>query len=435
MNRIGHALRARRRQFREARLERRALRIRDRSRALFVGITGSSAKTTTAALLRHILSTRGVVAAQLAGNLRNSLLTALDRMPANTDFVVHEIAATKIGQLKSYCETLRPHVAIVTMIELEHKSAFGKIEAVAAEKGELAAALRCGGLAVLNADDPLVMGMVDRTPERVVTFGRSENADYRACDVRAHFPAGLSLQVVWKEASLSLVSKFVGEHFWLPVLAAVATAIELHVPLSAIADRVASFEPLFTRCGMLSIPNGPTFIVDTTKAPWYSIPLAFEIVRSTEAEHKRIVLGHMSDFASSTTKYRDAYRMARAIADQVIFVGNHRHRSKASEADQNEGRFLAFETAEQVSNHIRRTAFPGELILLKGSADLHLERVALSWIHEVKCWKGACGKVQNCLDCGLYTLPYDLHRGKKRRNPGLRIWKRLGLSGLRANRV
>jgi UDP-N-acetylmuramoyl-tripeptide--D-alanyl-D-alanine ligase len=231
--------------------------------------------------------------------------------------------------------------------------------------------------------------------------------------------------VVWKQGSLSLISKFVGAHFWLPTLAAVASAIELGVPLPEIAARVACFEPLFSRCGVLDVHDGPRFIVDTTKAPWYSIPLAFEILASAQAPRKRIVLGHMSDFADSTAKYRDVYRMARAIADQVIFVGDHRHRSKASDKDRNEGRFLAFGTVEEVSGHIRRTAFPGEVILLKASADLHLERVALSFRHEVKCWKVACGKVQNCLDCGLFMAPYDLHKGRPSRYRRLKLWERL----------
>lgn len=74
-----------------------------------------------------------------------------------------------------------------------------------------------------------------------------------------------------------------------------------------------------------------------------------------------------------------------------MFVGDHSHRSKASRKDRDEGRFLAFATPFEVAEHIRRTATSGELVLIKGSSDLHLERIALSWTGDVKCWVPVCG--------------------------------------------
>jgi UDP-N-acetylmuramoyl-tripeptide--D-alanyl-D-alanine ligase len=384
------------------------------SQAVHIGVTGSSAKSTTTGLLGHILEASGQVVKQVDFNMAGAVLSTLRHAPRSTDFVVLEMGVARPGQMKPMAEILRPDIAIVTLIAQEHHSAFRSREAIAAEKGELVAAIRRGGMALLSADDPMAIGMASRTGERIVTFGRSADSDFRAVNVHAAFPQRLSLDVQWRSGTLSLATKFVGEHFFLPTLAATAAALELGVPPDAIAERVASFEPLITRCGVIAVPGGPQFIVDTTKAPWHSIGLAFDMMAAASAPRKRIVLGHMSDFSGSSQKYREAYRHARASADEVIFVGEHAHRSGATEEDRAAGRFAEFGTPEEVADHIRDTAIADELILLKSSPNLHLERIALTWTKEVKCWVPACGKKLGCLVCGRYDTPYEQHGSSRR---------------------
>jgi UDP-N-acetylmuramoyl-tripeptide--D-alanyl-D-alanine ligase len=404
------------RRFRDQSLERDALAARARSDAVFIGITGSSAKSTTTDLLAHVLAAHGSVRKQVNFNDPRAILKAIAQSRRGSEFVVAEVAIGSAYKIAPIAKVFQPDVAVVTMVAIEHKPAFHTLEEIAAEKGELLAALRPGGFAVLNSDDPNVAAMAGNTSERVVTFGRSEKSDYRATGVRAAYPQRLRLTVDWAGKSLPLNTNFVGEHFWLPTLAAVATAIELEVPPDLVAERVAAFEPLLERCGVVSVPNGPEFILDTYKAPWHSLELAFEMLAAASAPRKRIVLGHLSDFpGSSKQRYRDAYRLARAVADQVIFVGTHSHRSKASQQDRDEGRLVAFATPKEVADYVRATSIPGEVILLKGSGDLHLERIALLWKSEIRCWIDACGNGSTCLTCGRFADPYEWHKGRRKR--------------------
>ncbi len=383
------------------------------SQAKFIGVTGSSAKSTTTALLAHILAAKGTVAVHMDSNNLNGLVKLLRDKSRTHQFLLSELGVGQQGHMAPMAEALRPDVAIVTLVALEHRSAFKSIDAVTLEKGTLVEFVRPGGMAILNADDPEVMRMAARTGERVVTFGRKEASNYRAENVDAGFPRPLSLTLTWAQGSLALHSQFVAEHFWLSVAAASAAAIELGVPPDQVAERVASFVPIRHRCGTIDVPNGPHFVVDTVKAPWHSLPLAFDIVARARAPRKRIVLGHMSDFAGSDAKYRDAYRAARPIADQTLFVGEHSHRSKASTEDIENGRFMELGSPLAVAEHLKATAMPGELILLKGSSNLHLERIAMSFIDDVQCWVPDCGKAQGCDVCGLYSLSYDIHKGRK----------------------
>ena len=390
---------------------------RSRTKALVIGVTGSSAKSTTTLLLAHILNGASPARCLPLSNGVYAARKALLALRSKDQYLVVEAGAEKPGDIRKISDVLRPDVAIVTLVALEHKSAFHSPEGVMLEKSQLVDAVQPGGFAVLNADDALVMQMAECTSQKVVTFGRSRDAYYRAEAIKGFYPDRLSLRMLWGHTALQLSSRFVGEHHWLPMMAAAATAIELGIAPQMVAERVATFEPVFGRCSIMSVPNGPIFVVDCVKAPWHSLRLAFEVIEKGKAVRKRIVLGHLSDYLGSNKKYRDAYDMARAIADEVIFVGNHSHRSQATVADRENGRFREFKSTKHAADYISRTAIDGELILLKGSKDLHLERIALGFRSNVQCWSQTCGNGADCLRCGLYERPFEEHRG---REPSLR---------------
>ncbi|AZO09657.1 UDP-N-acetylmuramoyl-tripeptide--D-alanyl-D-alanine ligase [Mesorhizobium sp. M3A.F.Ca.ET.080.04.2.1] len=391
----------------------RANRARARSSAIFIGITGSSGKSTSASLLGRVLASHGTVHTQVLANTMKSLVATLyKRMgrAGKVDYVVFEAGAYGVDTIRPMAEMLKPHVAVVTMVRLEHFASFRTLENVAREKRALIDALEPGGLAVLNADDPHVMGMASGLRHRFITFGVSEIADYRVSDVGAAYPDGLALSIHWRSGKLELKTHLPAEHFWLPVAAAVATALELGVPKENVQAAVATFQPLLNRCEVVSVEGGPRFIVDSAKAPWHSINLALEMIAKATVQRKRIVLGQISDYGGSTRKYAQAYTAAREIADEIIYTGDNAHRSRAPQADRECGRFVELRTPKDVSDHIKKTAVPGELILLKSAPNLHLERVALAWKHDVKCWIPACGKKEGCQDCGLFEVPFEEHR-------------------------
>ncbi|MER9920700.1 MULTISPECIES: Mur ligase family protein [unclassified Mesorhizobium] len=390
-----------------------AKRARAHSKAIFIGVTGSSGKSTSAGLLGHILAGDGTVHLQVQANSIVALIRTLYkrmRRAGKVDYLVFEAGADSVGAVRPMAELLRPHVAVVTMVRLEHVSNFKTLESVADEKRALVEALEPGGLAVLNADDPNVLAMARGQAKRFVTFGQSDPADYRVTNVRAAYPRMLSFKLHWRGGVLDLETPFPGGHFWLPTVAAVATALELGVPARTVEERVRTFRPLANRCEVIRSEGGPQFIVDSVKAPWHSLPLALDMMAKSTQGKKRIILGQLSDFSDSNAKYARAYKSAREIADQVIYVGEHAHRSKASQSDRDSGRFVELRMPKEVSDYIKQTAVPGELILVKGSSNLHLERVALSWTHDIKCWIPDCGKREHCLSCGLYEVPFEEHR-------------------------
>ena len=380
-----------------------------------MAITGSSAKSTTASLLSYILESTKKVRAQLIQNGVAYTIKTLGALENDEAYVVLEIGTAGPGQIAEAAKFVRPDVAIVTLVALEHYSVFRNLANVAKEKSSLVKALSPEGLAILNKDDPNVLAMAQSTSARVVTFGR-QGADYEQTDIDARVPGALALTLKYSGKQLRLKTRLTGAHNCLAVSAAAACALELGCPEAAVINGVASFDPVFGRLSVHKIDNGPTFLLDTLKAPYHSLSLALETLRSSTATRKRFVLGNISDYQGNPfPKYRDTYRAAAAIVDQVIMVGPNSHRSRATKDDIESERLVTFSDVKDVAQYIKATAVEGELILVKSSANLHLERIFLDFETGVQCWPNDCGVEVRCTDCGLFKYPFYKHNGKPRR--------------------
>ena len=386
---------------------------RYRSRATFVGITGSSGKTTTAAMLSHVLVSQAPIVSQVVDNQYRSQVKALNDVSASHRHVVCELGTEGPGSLRPMIDLVRPSVGVVTLVALEHYKKFRSLDAVAEEKQTLVEALPKSGLALLNHDDPRVIAMASRTRARVVTFG-TLGGDYRITTTQATAPGQLAVTISHAGQVFEVRTRLTGAHNSLAVVAAFACAHQLGIPAATIVERLGSFEPVFGRCSAHVIENGPVLIADTAKAPYHSIYLPINMMAEFNAPRRRIVIGKISDYSGNPyPKYRDVYRAARLVADQVIFVGDDAHRSKAPPEDIASGRFVAKRNIEEAAEFVRDTAIPGEIILLKSSASLHLERIFVSFEKQVRCWVHNCGVWKDCLGCGSYAIPFEPRKKMK----------------------
>ncbi len=157
---------------------------RRRMPALVVAITGSNGKTTTKEMLACLLGGLGPTVAALAShNNHIGVPETLLRIRPGDSFAVVEIGTNHFGEVPALASIVEPEVALITNIGPSHLEAFGSEEGVAKEKGRLLDFLKIGGIAVLHADDPWSRRLADRAVGRVVTFGLSADADWRATDI------------------------------------------------------------------------------------------------------------------------------------------------------------------------------------------------------------------------------------------------------------
>lgn len=388
-----------------ARLHRRLMR-----NARLVGITGSCGKSTTADLVAAVLGEIGPVVNGIVVNTRNSVrrppYTVL-RLRPHHRYCVTELSGHAPGSLERAGRFLPPDIAIVTHVADDHYKSYRGLESTAAEKGRLIEALPADGLAILNRDDPLVWAMRKKTQARVISCGRSPDSDVELTALQAAWPDRLRMRVRFGTDEIDVQTQFIGDYAVIPVLAALAVGVLEGLTLQAAAAAVETVPPVAGRLSAHQTPDRITFLDDTWKAPLYSLPVAFDVMRKARANRKIIVVGSLSDYtAKSSQLYRKVARQALEIAEHVVIVGRWSGSVSRLRKEAGSGRLFTAETMGEVNAHLRTILRPDDLVLLKGSfrAD-HLERLMLDRTESVDCWRMDCGRGHRCQVCDRLYAP------------------------------
>jgi UDP-N-acetylmuramoyl-tripeptide--D-alanyl-D-alanine ligase len=360
--------------------------------ATLVAMTGSAGKTSTKDLLAQVLQTRAPTVYP-KGNLNNEIglpLTALRATP-DTRFLVLEMGARYIGDIRYLTGLTPPRIGIVLNVGTAHIGEFGGREQIARAKGEMVEALPAadaGGVAVLNADDPLVRAMSTRTTARVVLFGEADEADVRAENVhltptgqaafRLHTPSGCS------EVTLRLY----GEHHVSNALAVAAVAHELGMSVDEIAHALSEAGTLSRwRMEVTERPDGVTVVNDAYNANPESMRAALRALaamgeaRRAEGGRTWAVLGQMAELGDEALAEHDAVgRLAvRLNVSKLVAVGD-KEAAWLRMGAYNEGSWgeesVHVSDAQAAVDLLRSELRPGDVVLVKASRSVGLERVA-----------------------------------------------------------
>jgi aminoacyl-tRNA hydrolase len=343
----------------------------------FIGVTGSCGKTTTKELIAGVLGAR-MRGRRTPGNLTGSpyLERTVIRTRPRDGFCVAEMGLCNDGpsRFENILRLVRPTIGVVTVIGTDHYSFYRSAEGIAAEKGKLIEALPPTGTAVLNADDPLVIGMAERTRARVLTYGTGDDADVRATEVEARWPDPLAFTVTHGDEAARVTTMLHGAHLLPDVLAALAVGVAMGVPLADAAAGAGTVPPFEQRLRPEAHPDGYTLVRDDFKASLWSIPRALRFVEEAQASRKVVVIGTISDFPGKSDKaYASVAREAREVADLVVFVGSNS--SKALKARRHDGdeAVQAFYSREVAAEFLRDELRAGDLVLIKSSESDRLD--------------------------------------------------------------
>ncbi|MDQ4119435.1 MAG: UDP-N-acetylmuramoyl-tripeptide--D-alanyl-D-alanine ligase [Actinomycetota bacterium] len=339
-----------------------------------VGVTGSAGKTSTKDLLAAVLSPLGPTVAppESFNNELGTPWTAL-RADATTRQLVLEFSARGPGHIAALCAVAPPRIGVVLNVGSAHLGEFGSREGIARAKGELVEALPAaerGGVAVLNADDPLVAAMASRTAARVVTFGAC--GDVRAPDVvvesgRARFT------LVTATGSAPVTLRLVGAHQVSNALAAAAVALELGASVDEVAATLSAATPTSRwRMEVTDRPDGVTVVNDAYNANPEAMRAALGALGSIAGEdpHRRswAVLGPMAEIGDgSAAAHAEIAALARELgADRLVALGCPDYGERAEHVAD----------VPAALELLRAELEPGDVVLVKASRSAGLERVA-----------------------------------------------------------
>jgi UDP-N-acetylmuramoyl-tripeptide--D-alanyl-D-alanine ligase len=349
-----------------------------------VGVTGSSGKTGTKDLLSQVLAPLGPLVAP-PGSYNNEIglpLTAL-RADASTRTLVAEMGARGVGHIRDLCRITPPHAGVVLNVGLAHVGEFGSREAIAQAKGELIEALPDNGVAVLNADDPLVRGMAARTAARVVLFGRSSDAAVRADDVQLDDLGRPGFQLIRSDGVAKVALRLHGEHHVSNALAVAAVAQELGLGIDDTAMCLSEASALSRwRMEFTDRADGVTVINDAYNANPDSVRAALQTLAAVATGNRRTwaVLGEMRELGPhSRDEHAAIGRLAvRLGVDRLLAVGEGaRPVHLGASEERRDGTHTRFvpDTATAV-DVLRREVEPGDIVLVKASRAAGLEVVA-----------------------------------------------------------
>ncbi|WP_243761692.1 UDP-N-acetylmuramoyl-tripeptide--D-alanyl-D-alanine ligase [Streptomyces sp. YIM 98790] len=353
-----------------------------------VALTGSAGKTSTKDLIAQLLERLGPTVWP-PGSFNNEIglpLTAL-RADRGTRHLVLEMGARGIGHIRYLTSLTPPRIGVVLNVGTAHIGEFGGRDAIARAKGELVESLppaAQGGIAVLNADDPLVRAMAGRTAARVVLFGESPDAAVRAEEVRLTDDGRPSFTLNTPSGRTGVTMRLYGEHHVSNALAAAAVAHELGMSAEAIAEALSSASSLSRwRMEVTERADGVTIVNDAYNANPDSVRAALRaLVAMGKGRRTWAVLGEMAELGDEAFAEHDAVgRLAvRLNVSKLVSVGG-RTAAWIDMGARNEGSWgeesVHVSDAAAAVDLLRAELRPGDVVLVKASRAAGLEQVAL----------------------------------------------------------
>jgi len=353
-----------------------------------IGITGSAGKTTTKELTAHVLKQCGSRVLKSERNYNNGLglplsvlqMVSRGRQPSDYDLAVLEMGmSSPTHEIRRLVQITPPDVGVELMVAPVHLEHLGTIETVAAMKAELIEGLKRGGVAVLNADDELVMKMKSKTDGPVLTFGIQNAADVTAKDIDTSRFGSIRFRLRTPLGESAAELPMTGGHNLMNSLAASAVATALKIKPELIADALRSVKPPRMRGEVLKFAAGFTVVDDSYNSnPRSLLSMVRTLAEATGKVTRRIVIaGEMLELGpESPQMHREAgHDIARLGIDLVWGVRGLATELVAGASEQGSAETRFFETSDEAAAAAIDEVRDGDLVLVKGSRSVETDKV------------------------------------------------------------
>jgi len=345
-----------------------------------VGITGSMGKTTTKDAIAHVLASRWRVL-KSEGNFNNhfGLPLMLLKLEPEHDVAVIEMGMSHAGEIRALAKIAQPEIGVVTNVAPVHLEFFDSIAGIARAKYELIESLPANGTAVLNADDEYVSQFGRDFKGKVICYGMHAMADVRAENVQERGAEGSEFDVV--AAGVRAVARLplVGAHNVSNALAAVAVGLAQGMKLTEAVAALATLAPADKRGQVLQLGN-ITVINDCYNSNPKALDAMVEALATIAAKRRIVVAGEMLELGpmGEDLHRRSGQQIANHHIDVLLGVrGQTRAMVDAASHAGMRAEFVA--TPEEAGEWLAREARDGDVILLKASRGVKLEKAFEVW--------------------------------------------------------
>ena len=349
--------------------------VRARSDARVVGITGSTAKTSTKDILRALCAPHArTVAAEGSQNNEIGLPLTLCRLEQDTEVAIVEMGMRGLGQIAELCEVARPDVGIITRIGPVHLELLGAIERVAEAKAELIASLPRGGTGIVPAAEPYLEPYLRREDIRLVRFGAGGDVT-----LESFTPLGERslLEVNVHGRCLTIEFALTARYNAVNALAALAAYHALGLPLDAAQAGARSVRLSRWRGEEVPLPGEGLLINDSYNANPLSMVAALEHLADRAGHRRKVaVLGDMAELGPDAPAYhREVGAVASRLGvDVLVAIGPLARGYLEGARGVHETRWAADVDGGLAA--LRDLLRPGDCVLVKASRAMGLEAIA-----------------------------------------------------------
>jgi UDP-N-acetylmuramoyl-tripeptide--D-alanyl-D-alanine ligase len=349
-----------------------------------IGITGSMGKTTTKEAVSHLLSVKYRVH-RSKGNFNNhfGLPLGLLSLEPEYDLAVVEMGMSHAGEIAALAKIAQPNQAVVTNVGPVHLEFFDTIAGIARAKYELVESLPATGTAFLNADDEYVSQFGRNFKGKVVLFGLKSVADIRAQTIEMVGTEGTRFDLMCQGVRQPVHSPLLGQHNVYNLLAAAAVAVEHGITPSEIAEALPSLAPTDKRGQVVQVGNIPV-LYDCYNSSPRALMAAIDTLAAMPAQRRIVVAGEMLELGGTAEQlHRESGR--HAAEQKIDFLLGVRGFAKpmveAASAAGVKAEFVA--TPEQAGDWLARETREGDVVLLKASRGVKLEKALETWCQRV----------------------------------------------------
>ena len=342
-----------------------------------VGITGSVGKTSTKEMTAAVLRQRfRTLWSRASYNNEIGLPLTLLHLGEEHEAVVLEMGAYVPGDIAALCEIAHPHIGVVTMVGVSHLERMGTVERIWEAKSELVRALPEDGVAILNWDDERVRRMAEVTRARVFTYGLTPQADLWADGVESLGLEGVRFTLHHGRDVVPVRLPWLGQHSVHTALRAAAVGLVFGLEWEEI---LAGLQDTDVQLRIVVVPGirNSHIIDDTYNASPESVLAALNLLADLNGRRVAI-LGDMLELGSyEEVGHRKVGARAAEVVHHLITVGP-RARWIAEEAiavGMPPDRVAMVETAEEAVAQAKAWLQPGDVVLVKASRAMALERV------------------------------------------------------------
>ncbi len=320
-----------------------------------IAITGTTGKSTTKDMVKHILKyTHRVHGTIASANGRPGHLNYLLGIDESTEVAVFETAVGRPGDITGSCKYFKPTIGVITNIGVYHLDNCKTLDAYIKAKAEIITALDNKGVLIVNADDENTKIInLAQFKGRIIYFGMHKPANFFASNVR-YGKNGMDFLLTYANRTYPVYVPGYGTHQVYNALAALAVVNELGISMKEAAIRLRNFKNIIKHLEIAPCIGGSTIIDDTWNLSPSSLKAGLEVLRNLDRSKKKVAL--LGDVIRLGESYQEYYsQLGQIITDSGIDV------------------FISFGTlAAEIASQASEKGFTGTIYSFRDIDDLYL---------------------------------------------------------------